>query len=149
MLQGSIGSEGELYLSGQVYLPDLHFAEEISFLVDTGADSTCLGYEYLVAAGIDLQSLDGFTPCTLRGVGGSAAGVEVPGLLVFVGGDQEFRYPITVTIALPQPKNAGDDEDIPIGALLGLDILRHWYMTCDWAKGVLTFDAPPQVQRVP
>ena len=148
MLQGDIGPGGELYLSGRVHLPGLNFDEEIQFLVDTGADSTCIGPEFLEAAGVEIGALGNFEPCKLHGIGGSADGFDVPGLLVFDDGEQEYRYPVNVTVPAPQLKKA-DEDDVPIGALLGLDILRQWRMTYDSLKGVLTFDAPPQAQRIP
>lgn len=133
MLTGRFGAtSGRPYIEGKLYVPSLDLQAPVSFLVDTGADSTTLMPADAARLGLDLSSLpDSQTLCI--GIGGVAQCHVVDGLLVFSDDSQLYSYVLRLTVAPP----AQGLDDLP--SLLGRDVLDNWAMTYDPQRSRLTF----------
>lgn len=133
MLRGRFGdTSGRPYLEGRLFLPRLKVQGDISFLVDTGADSTVLMPLDATKLGLDYSKLTGSVQTI--GVGGLAQMFREPGAVMFLEGTRKLHlYMVDVDIASPTP----DIADVP--SLLGRNILDHWRMHYNPSTGSLTF----------
>jgi hypothetical protein len=110
----------------------------VSFLIDTGAATTCLHPADAIAhVGIDAQLLaqPHLWPQqrAMHGVGGASLYYQVPALYGFR--HDEGRHQMltgTIEIAQPQPHNAG------YPSLLGRDVLRQFRVITDWPAAQVT-----------
>ena len=133
MLTGRFGeSSGRPYIEAKIYLPGLGISGEISFLVDTGADTSLLAPSDSLRLGIDDSLLTGDSECI--GVGGIGHNFVEKSVIVFA--DEEFVYVYEILLDVSQ-QNAMS-EDVP--SILGRDILDKWVMTYDPLGKSLTMD---------
>ena len=107
-----------------MYLPRLSIEGDISFLMDTGADSSILMPGDAKKLGIDFGTLNGDRVC--GGIGGSVHCYLEPALLAFSDlGVAVHVYQQDIDIMHHDPEM----EDVP--SLLGRDILDHWKIVYD------------------
>lgn len=133
MLQGRFGdTTGRPYIEGRLILTSRGLTSDVSFLVDTGADSSMLMPVDALRIGVDYGGLRRAVESV--GIGGSARTFVEEATLVFSEpGRFLYVYLIELRIAPPSP----DIMDLP--SLLGRDVLDCWRMTYDPGKGQLAF----------
>lgn len=132
MLRGRFGdTSGGPYLEGRLILPQLNVQGDISFLVDTGADSTVIMPLDAIKLGVDYSKLSGSK--TSVGVGGIAQMFTESAAVIFLEGSRTLHmYFIEVSIASYTPEIA----DLP--SPLGRDVLDNWRIHYNPASGTLT-----------
>ena len=125
-IQGYFKSgRGELpapYVDVGVYLLRSGAVEVVSFLIDTGADVTCLHPEDIRRMGIDRRLL---TPGSLnypRGIGGTAGYYREPALLLFPDRDRGDTFCQLAVIIYENPEDPAMER---APSLLGRDFLNR------------------------
>ena len=133
MIIGELGRFGRPYVRCRLSFPRLGVGGRITFLVDTGADSTYLHPGDGVELGVPFDLLHGNT--TSQGIGGTASYFPEPAVLVFTdeAAGQDYGYRININVARP------DDVSDRIPSLLGRDVIRRWQMDYDPTNGRLAF----------
>jgi hypothetical protein len=133
MLRGRFGdTSGRPYLEGRLVLPRLNIAGDVSFLVDTGADTSVLHPADAMRMRIDFGDLTG--DISSVGVGGTCHHFSEEAALVFAERRRVVHfYFIELAIAPPDPGM----EELP--SLLGRDILDRWRMTYSPSNKYLGF----------
>ena len=104
-------------------LPRMGLNGNISFLFDTGADSSVLMPLDAQRMGIDYKKLRRIEQSF--GIGGASETYIEPAYLAFVGDDELYGYEIDVRICAPS------NSILPIPSLLGRDIIDRWRVTYD------------------
>lgn len=134
MLEGWFGRgrAGEPRLGGLLSMPSLSVNGPVSFLVDTGADSSLIHSSTLAQLGADAAKLR-LLPYvgSVEGIGGSIRVHRAGAKFGFRDSNQLYVYSARIDIVHP------DDDFLP--SILGRDILKHWLMTYDPASRKLTF----------
>jgi hypothetical protein len=133
MLRGRFGAtSGRPYIKGQLIIPRLKIAGYVSFLVDTGADSTIGIKTNANALGLDYSGL--VAPEQARGVGGNAKVYMERAVLAFA--EPRTRIDLyAITIGVFEPKLPS--RHLP--SLLGGDVLHRWRMSYNHSNGRLFF----------
>ena len=132
ILQTHFDARGVPLVDGIVYLPGLGNSGAVTFLMDTGADVTCLGDKEVVSMQIPRQELK--TPAHISGIGGSAtyywenARVLFPFLDSMIGsGFAEYSVDIAI---------AGEGAEWST-SILGRDILNRWDIRYNYGDNIL------------
>lgn len=121
-------------MEGRLMIPDLSLQSDISFLVDTGADTTTLFPLDCDKMGIDFSKLPGKVAEDAAGVGGRAKTKTVPATVTFNDpGRKLYVYTIEISVIKPH----ADIQHIP--SLLGRDVLNQWIMRYSYQTRRLTF----------
>lgn len=133
MLTGRFGdTSGRPYIEGRLVLPRLGLQADISFLIDTGADTSLLHPTDGKVLGIDYSKLTGKDESI--GVGGVCYNYLEEAMLLFTEpGKRLYVYTLDLAIS----PNSPDIMDLP--SLLGRDILDQWGMTYRPKKKQLSF----------
>ena len=136
MIRSFFGPRNAPYVSCRVRLPRFGLDRRISFLMDTGADSTCLHPADAERLGVpfDLLRDEAYS----SGVGGSAAYYRERALLSFRDGSITSAYNIQLLIASPTTSN------MRLPSLLGRNIINRWSVLYEPINGRLecrTLDA--------
>ena len=120
-------------MEGRLVIPQFNIDARISFLVDTGADSSLIAPADAKQMGIDHTKLG--TPFESLGMGGIALSHTVRGSFAFTDpGRFVYIYHLdTLDIAVPDP----EIEEMP--SLLGREILDRWRMIYDPSRDNLSF----------
>lgn len=132
MIEGYFGSEDRPYLRARVHLTRLGRTINVTFMIDTGADSTSVGSRDWRAA--RLTPID-FNPpsVTITGFGGSVTlATERAEILLEHGNGQVDRIAIDVEIG------PGNTSVIP--SVLGRDALRRYRLICSPIERILTLE---------
>lgn len=142
MLQGRFGdTTGRPYIEGRLLLTKTGTTSDVSFLVDTGADSSLLMPADALRMAVDFGALRGTGDSV--GIGGAARTFLEEAALVFSEpGRWLYVYSIDLRIAAPSP----DIMDMP--SLLGRDVLDRWRMTYDPGKDQLKFRVRSWDQKI-
>ena len=118
MVQGCF-REGSPYVRGTVELPGIGVGHEVAFLVDTGADATCIMPQDSLLLGVDYNQLAGES-VPIWGVSGSTNSVRHRANIVFLEDDGTHRlYDIDVL----GMTNLPDLDGLP--SVLGQDVLSQ------------------------
>ena len=141
MLQGRFGeSSGRPYVSARVFIPRLGLAGNVSFIFDTGADSSVLMPADAIALGVDHALLS--NPFESFGIGGSAPTYVEHARLAFadVRGDRVYGYDVPLLVHHPTT------DAMRVPSLLGRNVIDRWRVTYDksaseLAAEVLSCDA--------
>ena len=132
MIIGSFEEQGCPYVRGRLLVPRFQIAADVTFLVDTGADSTVIHPADSRDAGIPVAF-----PEEMPGTegGGVAEFLRARATLIFTDADRisQYRYRLDIGIAKPDEHN----RDFP--SLLGRDVLDCWYLESDPTNGRLQF----------
>ena len=134
MIVGELGTLGRPYVHCRLSLQRLGIAvDDVTFLVDTGADSTYLHPRDSLEFSVPFDLLRGGS--TSRGIGGTASYFPEPAVLVFTdeATGQDYGYRININVAKP------DDVSDRIPSLLGRDVIRRWQMDYDPTYSKLEF----------
>ncbi len=143
MIIGRFDERGRPFVEGRVTIPSIQVDERVLFLLDTGADSTCLHPRDTDSVGIPFRQLGNAVSST--GVGGRSRYFREPALLAF--GDESRSRPYVIDIHIAEPNESSD----ALSSLLGRNVINHWYMEYDPSDGRLectvrhadyTMDAP-------
>ncbi len=128
MIKGSFDN-GSPFIEGLLVFPGLNVQGTISFLLDTGADESCVMPTDGRRLGIDYSSLTG-RKVSIRGVSGSIDSIKRPVLVLFAEDTGRVRlYRIEMDIMPDDPGLHG------IPSLLGQDILSRWRTVHDPTRG--------------
>ena len=135
MLVGRFGnSSGRPYISARVAIPSLGLVGSVSFLIDTGADTTLLTPADATKIGFDFNVAG--KVWTAQGIGGSAKTSVFRARLVFLDRECGRLYGYENRLSILHPSDEDEDavsERIP--SLLGRDLLNNWRFTYDRVKG--------------
>jgi len=129
MINGRFGdTSGRPFFEGRLYLPRLNISGDVSFLLDTGADSSMLMPGDTKRLGITFSDLQGDTECV--GVGGTVHYFVERALLVFSDpGKALYVYELPNLGIMP------DDPQLDnVHSLLGRDVIDRWRITYDPQK---------------
>ena len=108
-------------MEGRVLLPRLGKSGNVSFIFDTGADTSLLMPLDAQRMGIDYGMLE--NEASSLGVGGESKNCIELAYLSFVGDDALYGYEIKLHICKPA------EELMTIPSLLGRDIIDQWCVT--------------------
>ena len=110
-------------MEGHVLLPRLGWSGNVSFIFDTGADTSLLMPLDAQRMGINYAMFENEVP-TL-GIGGAAENFVESAYLAFVGDEALYGYEIELHICKPA------EELMTVPSLLGRDIIDQWRVTYD------------------
>ena len=135
MIVGYFDSPGRPYAVCRLIIPRFRLGQRVAFLVDTGADGTCLHPRDALNLGVPFSQLGDrrFS----RGVGGWSAYFREPAFLSFRDGDLARIYEVGLLIV--DPDESGEN----LHSLLGRYVLNHWHMEYDHSEGWLEFTVRP------
>ena len=123
MIHGEFDDRGRPLVEGRLIAPRLGIDESLLFLLDTGADVTCLHPADAKNVGLPFGQLG--NRVSSRGVGGISPYFVEPVLLSFTDKLQARLYAVQLLVAEPTESNEG------LPSLLGRDVINHWYMEYD------------------
>ena len=138
MIIGWFAFTGRPFVKARVTIPRLGVQREVDFLVDTGADSTCLNYRDAVYMGLFPEILRGSERTRAEGVGGGSMYFREDARLEFIDTDDGHPHERTVSLLIADLSDALS----PIPSLLGRDILHLYRMVYAPAERRLELDAP-------
>jgi hypothetical protein len=131
VIVGAFDTRGRSYVRCLVSIPRLGVVGDVTFRIDTGADSTYLHPDDGIDMGIPFERLE--NPVRSRGIGGTSQYfLEEADLIFDNDGEPEARQ-VDLRIAKPDGANEG------LPSLLGLNVINHWYMEYDPVNGRLEF----------
>lgn len=123
---------GAPFLKGRLTIPRLGVSADVSWLVDTGADSSLLNPPDASEIGLDYSRLR--NRIESLGTAGIAYSYAEPASIAFTDpGKSVYVYHLTLDIAEPSP------ETMELPSLLGREVLDRMRMVYDPSRGVLTF----------
>lgn len=134
MLRGRFGdSTGRPYIEGRLLIPRFNIDARVSFLIDTGADSSLIAPADARAMRMPYGRLG--RPLESLGIGGRALSHSVRASIAFIdpGKAVHIYHLDALDVAVPDP----EIDEMP--SLLGREILDRWRMTYDRQRGVLSF----------
>jgi len=133
MLRGRFGdTSGRPYIEGRLILPNLNIRGDISFLVDTGSDVTCLHPIDGTRLNIDYGQLSGDAESI--GTSGLSHDFTESAVVVF-SEPKRFLYAYNITLRIAPV----DPEIMTLPSILGRDILDQWRMIYNPQKSRLVF----------
>ena len=122
---------GRPFLRGDVLVPRIGVRAVVNFLVDTGADVTCLHPKDSVPAHVPFERLGNLAAS--RGIGGQSAYFVERAVLSFRGADGRPIYEYDVDLYIGRPEDVSNW----LPSLLGQDVLKRWRMVHDPASDEL------------
>ena len=138
MIIGWFSFTGRPFVRVRVIIPRLGIRRTVEFLVDTGADHTCVNHRDVVNMELFPDVLRESERTDAAGVGGSSQYFREDARIVFLDTDEERprEYPVSLLIA--------DLSDAPmsIPSLLGRDILNLHRMVYSPTERRLDLHAP-------
>ena len=123
MILGEFDDRGRPFVRGRLVAPRLEVDESVLFLLDTGADVTCLHPADAKNVGLAFDQLS--NRVSYRGVGGRSPYFVEPAILSITDKLQARLYAVQLLIAEPD----GSNEVLP--SLLGRDIINNWRIEYD------------------
>ena len=133
MIAGGFDTSGYPTVEGLLVIPRLGVSYRVAFLVDTGADRTCLHPRDSILAGVPFDRLR--DSLTVGGIGGQSTYYEEPAILLFADDTERQSYGYDTVVDIAKPEDVSDE----IPSLLGRDIIDRWRMVYDRTEGVLEF----------
>jgi len=126
MLHGRFGeSSGRPYISARVFIPRLGLAGNVSFIFDTGADSSVLMPADALTLGVDYSQLS--NPFESFGIGGSAPTYVERARVAFADVNEHLLYGYDIELLVHHPT----DDAMRMPSLLGRNIIDRWRVTYD------------------
>ena len=138
---------GQPFVKARVTIPRLGVQREIDFLVDTGADRTCINHRDAVYMGLFPEVLRGSERTYAAGVGGDSRYFREDARIEFVndddehphGDDDEHPHGQSVRLLIADLS----DRPQPMPSLLGRDVLNLHRMVYSPAERRLELETPP------
>ena len=131
MIIGFFSAIGRPYILGTVTLPRFDVSTDAYFLLDTGADSSCLHLVDALNLTVPESSLG--NESSLGGIGGAAVYYREPATVTFTyenGRIYEVSYNIDLDLSYSY-------ETLRLPSLLGRDILDDWYIEYSRKRSLL------------
>ena len=131
MITGFFSDIGRPFIYGTVTLPRFDVSTDVYFLLDTGADSSCLHLVDTLNLALPESGLG--NESSLGGVGGPAIYYREPAVVTFAHGSEgtdEVSYNINLDLSY-------SDETIGLPSLLGRDILDDWHIEYSRKRNLL------------
>lgn len=126
MLIGRFGDTSHSpYIEAQIYLPRLKITGDVSFLVDTGADSSMLMPADAIRLGVCFTDLEG--DVAIDGIGGSIHCFPERAVLVFLEAGVALHVYDLEEFSIMQ----NDPGVTELPSILGRDVLNRWRMIYD------------------
>ena len=139
MIIGWFSFAGKPFVKARVIIPRLGVQREVEFLVDTGADRTCLNHRDAANMGLFPEILRGSEMTHAEGVGGGRARYfREDARLDFIDTDDGQPHGRTLRLLIADMS----DTPSPIPSLLGRDVLHLYRMVYAPAERRLELDAP-------
>ena len=132
MIVGRFDGQGRPRIRGRLIISRFNVDRRIDFLLDTGAESTCLHPRDVSRARIPINELGGAIQS--RGVGGLSAYYREPAVIFFEDRAYTRIYEIELLIADPREGNRG------LPSLLGRDVINNWRISYDPTDSTLECD---------
>ena len=129
MIRSFFGPRNAPYVYCRVRIPRFGLERRISFLLDTGADSTCLHPADAQQLGVPFDMLR--DEAYSGGVGGNALYYRERARLSFRDGSTTSTYDIQLLIAKPTTSN------LRLPSLLGRNIINRWSVLYEPINGRL------------
>ena len=129
MIRSFFGPRNAPYVSCRVILPRFGLDRRIDFLMDTGADSTCLHPSDAQDLGVPFDMLRDASISS--GIGGGASYYRERATIEFRDGPITSVYDIRLLIAKPTTSNAR------LPSLLGRNIINRWSVLYEPINGRL------------
>lgn len=133
MIVGTFDAKGWPFVRAIVSIPRFRIKGAVQFLLDTGADSTCLHLKDATNLHIPRQLLR--DPDSIGGIGGSADYYHEEADIFFLDSDPAnenrvvgYRVSLGITVC-------SETDGIP--ALLGRDVFNNWGIEYDYSAGHL------------
>lgn len=123
---------GHPFVRGIVRFPRLGLIRRVDFLVDTGCGVTTILPRDSSAMGLDFDMLR--ESGVAVGIGGTQIEYNEEAEISFFHGVNLVTYLKEIDIS----PVTGYNTRLP--SLLGMDVIRHWRMTCDVRNGEVEFD---------
>ena len=123
MIFGAFDEGGRPFKRGQLAIPHLGGKGHVTFLVDTGADSTCIHPEDAQRVGIPFERL--FDAGVSTGIGGSSVYFREPAVMSFT--DEKVKRLYAVELLIGEPSESSNR----LPSLLGRNILNQWRIDYD------------------
>ena len=120
MITGTFDENGRPYVQGRLVIPRLKLDWHVDFLVDTGADSSCLHPQDSIPLSVPYHRLRNAIDC--GGIGGKQVYYGERAIIIFTDGSRLRLHVVTLSIAKPNEQN------MVLPSLLGQDILQSWHM---------------------
>ena len=133
MIVGRFDESGNPIVECRIVIQRFRINSPVSFLLDTGAGSTCLHPRDATEIGMPFSQLG--DSVRSRGIGGGATYFREPAFLCFAGQriGQYHIYETSLHIAERHP----NFDDLP--SLLGRDVINQWHMQYDPLNAHLQF----------
>jgi len=131
LITGFFSSRGRPYIYGTVTLPRFGVSVDVPFLLDTGADSSCLHFSHTSELAVPESNLG--NESYVGGIGGTAAYYREPATVTFTYGPgriYEVSYDIDLDLSY-------SDATLGVPSLLGRDILDNWYIEYSRKRNLL------------
>ena len=132
MITGFFSSRGRPYIYGTVTLPRFGVSADVPFLLDTGADSSCLHFRHTRELAVQESSLG--NEVRAGGVGGTAVYYREPAIVTFDDYETGRIYEVSYNIDLALSYS---DETVEMPSLLGRDILDKWHIEYSRKRNLL------------
>lgn len=125
MIIGRFGdTSGRPFMEGRLILPRLNILGDVSFLMDTGADSSIVMPSDAKRIGVPYDMLQGDRVC--GGIGGRVHSFVERAVLVFTNPQVRlYAYELEIDIMPDAP----EIEEVP--SLLGRDVIDRWRIVYD------------------
>ena len=120
---------GRPYIECRVVIPRFRISERAMFLLDTGADATCLHPPDAIRMGIPFAQLR--QRARFGGIGGASPYFREQAVLLFEDDAETKIYRVRLLIAEPNESNRA------LPSLLGRDVINRWRVNYDPANHTL------------
>ena len=120
---------GRPYIECRIVIPRFRISQRAMFLLDTGADATCLHLPDAIRIGIPFPQLR--RRARLGGIGGASPYFREQAFLLFDEEVETSIYQVSLLIAEP------NDSNRTLPSLLGRDVVNRWRVNYDPANNTL------------
>jgi predicted aspartyl protease len=133
MLSGRFTRFGSPAITGELQIPNLSVAGEVTFLIDTGASNVVLMPRDVEKLGVPIDKLE--EKKDIEGTTGTAKAFVRTAFIVFRSETYAYTYTVQLVIIEPTIENSGRGP-----SLLGREIVNKWCFLYDARAGTLDID---------